>query len=129
MTRLLTLAFAAMFLLVPRLALAQDAQAGKRVFNKCIACHAVGPNAPNKIGPELNGLFGRTAGSVEGYTYSPANKRSGITWTEETFATYIKDPRGTIKGTKMVFAGIRNEQEVRDLTAYLQSFGADGQPE
>ncbi|KZE33697.1 cytochrome c family protein [Chelatococcus daeguensis] len=129
MTRLLPLACAAMFLLIPRLAVAQDAQAGKRVFNKCSACHAVGPNAPNKIGPQLNGLFGRTAGSVEGYTYSPANKQSGITWTEETFANYIKDPRGAIKGTKMVFAGIRNEQEVRDLTAYLRSFAADGEPQ
>lgn len=127
MTKLLMLASAAC-LMAPSVAPAQDAQAGKRVFNKCIACHAVGPNAPNKIGPELNGLFGRTAGSVESYVYSPANKQSGIIWDEETFASYIKDPRGVIKGTKMVFAGIKNEQEIKDLTVYLQSFGVDGRP-
>lgn len=106
---------------------AQDLAAGKRSFNKCGACHAVGPAAQNKLGPVLNGLFGRKAGSIPGYSYSDANKTSGITWTEEAFTNYIKDPRAAIKGTKMAFAGIRNEQEIKDLVAYLKSFDENGQ--
>ncbi|ODT19700.1 MAG: cytochrome C [Kaistia sp. SCN 65-12] len=104
----------------------QDAAAGKRVFNKCIACHAVGPTATNKVGPELNGLFGRPAGSVPGFAYSLANKQSGITWDEETFAHYIANPQTVVKGTKMAFAGLKNPQEVKDVIAYLSTFAADG---
>lgn len=107
---------------------AQDAEAGKKVFNKCMACHAVGPGAKNKVGPELNGLFGRPAGSVEGYAYSKANKESGITWTEEAFVAYIQDPRGVVKGTKMAFAGIKDEKQIADLVAYLKTFGPTGEP-
>jgi cytochrome c len=106
---------------------AQDVAAGKRSFNKCVACHAVGAGAQNKLGPVLNGLLGRKAGSIPGYSYSDANKASGITWTEEAFTSYIKDPRETIKGTKMAFAGIKNEQEIKDLVAYLKSFDESGQ--
>lgn len=80
------------------------------------------------MGPELNGLFGRPAGSVPDYDYSEANKTSGIVWTEETFAAYIRDPRGYIKGTKMTFAGLKKDQEIADLTAYLAQFGPDGTP-
>lgn len=109
-------------------AFGQDAEGGKRIFARCSPCHAVGPNAANKVGPELNGLFGRKAGSVPGYAYSPANLQSGITWTEEEFTAYIKDPKGVIKGTKMSFAGVKNEQEIKDLVAFLKTFGADGQP-
>lgn len=108
-------------------AYAQDAAAGKRVFNKCAACHSIGPNAKNKIGPELNGLFNRPAGSVAGFSYSDASKNSGITWTEEKFAAYIKDPQSTIKGTKMAFAGLKNDQEIADITAFLRIFDANGQ--
>jgi len=104
----------------------QDAAAGKRVFNKCIACHAVGSGAANKVGPELNGLFGRPAGSVLGYAYTSANKRSGITWDEQTFALYIASPQAVVKGTKMAFTGLKNPQEVKDLIAYLSTFTADG---
>jgi cytochrome c len=78
---------------------AADPEAGVRVFKKCQACHAVGEETPNKVGPRLNGLFGRRAGSVPDCDHSDANKNSGIVWTEETFATYIRDPRGDIKGT------------------------------
>lgn len=105
---------------------AQDIAAGERSWNKCRACHQTGEGAKNLIGPQLNGVFGRTAGTVEGYSYSSANKSSGITWDEAVFADYIKDPKAKIPGTKMIFAGIKNEQEIRDLTAYLKQFGADG---
>lgn len=105
---------------------AQDAEAGKKVFNKCRACHQVGPTAKNSVGPELNGLIGRKAGSVEGYNYSDANKNSGITWDEATFAEYIKNPKAKVPGTKMAFAGITKEQEIKDLTAFLKTFDKDG---
>src|SRR5687767_5548442 len=91
--------------------LAQDVAAGKTSFNKCMACHAVGEGAKNKVGPELNGLDGRKSGSVAGYAYSDPNKNSGITWSKETFLDYIKDPKAKIPGTKMVFAGIKNERK------------------
>lgn len=107
-------------------ALAQDAEAGAKVFNQCRACHQVGETAKNLIGPKLNGLFGRTAGSVEGFNYSEANKKSGIVWSEAVFAEYIKDPKAKIPGTKMVYAGLKNEQQVADLIAFLKRYDADG---
>jgi cytochrome c len=111
---------------IPPAARAQDAAAGEQVFRKCLPCHAVGPGAKNKVGPELNGLDGRHSGSAPDYRYSAANKNSGITWKEATFKEYIKDPRGKIPGTKMIFAGIKNEKDVADLWAYLKQFGPDG---
>jgi cytochrome c len=108
-------------------ALAQDAAAGKTSFNKCLACHAIGEGAKNKVGPVLNGLDGRKSGTVEGYSYSDANKNSGITWNEEIFKDYIKDPRAKIPNTKMIFPGIKNEKEAGDLWAYLKQYGPDGQ--
>lgn len=107
-------------------ALAQDVAAGEKVFNKCRACHQVGETAKNSVGPELNGLFGRKSGTAAGYKFSDANVNSGITWSPEIFAEYIKDPKAKIPGTKMVFAGLKNEQEIKDLTAFLAQFGADG---
>ena len=107
-------------------ALAQDVAAGKTSFNKCLPCHAIGEGAKNKVGPILNGLDGRHSGSVEGYNYSDANKNSGITWGKDVFLEYIKDPKGKIPGTKMVFAGIKNEKEANDLWAYVSSFDKDG---
>ena len=107
-------------------ALAQDVAAGKSSFNKCLACHAIGENAKNKVGPELNGLDGRKSGTAEGYSYTDANKNSGITWNEATFKEYIKDPKAKIPGTKMAFAGIKKESEINDLWAFLAQYGADG---
>lgn len=107
-------------------ALAQDAAAGERIYVQCRACHQVGENAKNATGPTLNGLFGRKAGTVEGYNYSPANKNSGLTWDEATFREYIKDPRAKIPGTKMVYAGLKDEQRITDLIAYLKQFDASG---
>lgn len=108
------------------LAFAQDVAAGKSSFNKCLACHAVGENAKNKVGPELNGLNGRKSGVAPGYSYSDANKNSGLTWDEATFKEYIKDPKAKIPGTKMAFAGIKKESEINDLWAFLAQFDADG---
>jgi len=105
-------------------ALAQDAAAGKSSFNKCLACHAIGEDAKNKVGPQLNGLNGRKSGTAPDYT--DANKNSGITWNEAEFKDYIKDPKAKIPGTKMAFAGIKNEKEASDLWAYLAQYDKDG---
>jgi len=105
---------------------AQDAAAGKTSFNKCLACHAIGEGAKNKIGPELNGLDGRHSGSAPDYTYSDGNKNSGITWNKDQFLDYIKDPKAKIPGTKMAFAGIKNETEANNIWAYISSFDKDG---
>ncbi|WNV10759.1 cytochrome c family protein [Tardiphaga sp. 709] len=114
------------FALMTTDAMAQDVAAGEKSFNKCRACHQVGETAKNTVGPILNGLFGRKSGTVAGYNYSDANKNSGLTWDDQVFTDYIKDPKGKIPGTKMSFAGIKNEQEIKDLTAFLKQFAADG---
>lgn len=105
---------------------ADDVANGEDVFKKCRACHAVGENAKNLVGPQLNGLDGRKAGSSEGFPYSEANKGSGVTWNKETFLKYIKDPKAFMPGNKMAFAGVKDEQDAADLYAYLSQFGADG---
>jgi cytochrome c len=105
---------------------AQDAVAGEKIFLQCRACHQVGETAKNAVGPVLNGLFGRKSGTVEGYNYSQANKDSGITWDEAVFAEYIKNPKAKIPGTKMVYAGLKDDKRVADLTAYLKQFDASG---
>ena len=107
-------------------AAAQDLAAGENSFKKCLPCHSVGPDAKNKVGPVLNGLDGRKSGTAEGYNYTDANKNSGITWTKDQFLEYIKDPKAKIPGTKMAFAGIKNEKEAGDLWAYISSFDKDG---
>jgi cytochrome c len=107
-------------------ALAQDVAAGENSFRKCAPCHSIGPDATNKVGPVLNGLNGRPAGSVEGFNYSDANKGSGITWGEAVFKEYVTDPRGKVPGTKMVFAGIKSEKERNDLWSYVSQFDKDG---
>ena len=109
-------------------AAAQDVEKGQRSFNKCLPCHAIGPAAENKVGPELNGLDGRQAGTAANFNYSDANKNSGITWGKEVFLEYIKDPKAKIPGTKMAFAGIKNEKEANDLWGYISQFGPDGKP-
>ena len=113
-------------LLAASAAPAQDVTAGKSSFNKCMACHAIGEGAKNKVGPELNGLDGRKSGSAPGYSYSDANKNSGITWGKDQFLEYIKEPKAKIPGTKMVFAGIKNEKEANDLWSFLAQYDKDG---
>jgi len=108
------------------MAVAQDLTAGATSFKKCAVCHDVGPTAKNKVGPVLNGLDNRHSGTIEGYNYSDANKKSGIVWNEQSFLDYIKDPKARIPGTKMVFPGIKNETEAKNLWSYLANFGPDG---
>ena len=96
-----------------------DPEEGAKVFNKCKACHVV-DETQNRVGPHLVGLFGRQAGSVEDFKYSDAMKESGVTWNEETIAAYVADPRGYIKGNRMAFVGIKDEDDVEDLIAYLK---------
>ncbi len=105
---------------------ASDAAAGEQVFKQCLPCHSIGPGAKNKVGPVLNGIDGRHSGTAPDYSYSTANKNSGITWDETTFEEYIKDPRAKIPGTKMIFPGIKDEKKIDDLWAYLKQFGPDG---
>jgi cytochrome c len=106
--------------------LAQDIEAGEASFRKCAPCHSVGEDATNKVGPVLNGIDGRKAGAVAGFSYSDANKSSGITWNEESFKEYIRDPRAKVPGTKMIFAGIKTDKEVADLWGYLKQFASNG---
>ena len=124
--RRLLLACAAVMLFAPTAA-AQNAAAGEKVFAQCRACHQIGPKARNLVGPRLNGLFGRKSGTVEGYSYTDANKNSGITWNEAVFAEYIKNPRAKIPGTKMIYVGLKDEQRIKDLIAFLKQFNAAGE--
>ena len=103
-----------------------DAVAGKSVFNQCKACHQVGPEAKNGVGPVLNGIVGRKAGEGAAYNYSDANKNSGLTWDEATLRAYLTDPKAKVPGTKMIFPGIKREKQLDDLMAYLVGIKADG---
>ncbi|WP_237477284.1 c-type cytochrome [Lichenibacterium dinghuense] len=105
---------------------AGDAALGEKVFTKCKACHQIGEGAHNAVGPELNGLIGRKAASVDGYSYSEAMKNSGLTWDEATFKEYIRDPKAKVPGTKMSFAGLQKQSDIDNVTAYLKSFAPDG---
>jgi cytochrome c len=96
-----------------------DVAKGEKVFNKCKTCHDATAEK-NKVGPYLHGVFGRHAGSVEGFKYSDAMKSADVVWTEETIEAYVKDPKGYIPGNKMVFAGLKKDDEIEDLIAYLK---------
>jgi len=100
--------------------------AGAVVFKKCVACHQVGPSAKNGIGPVLSGVVGRPAGQYPNYNYSSANKSSGLVWDERTLARYLRAPAEVVPGTKMIFAGLKKDQEIADVIAYLKQFGGDG---
>ena len=99
---------------------------GAVVFKKCTACHQVGPKARNGIGPILNGVVGRRAGTYPGYSYSSANLESGLVWDDATLARYLREPRAVVPGTKMVFFGLKKGQEIADVIAYLKQFDAEG---
>eukprot|EP01035_Chromulina_nebulosa_P017465 gene17465-23018_t len=105
---------------------AQDAAAGEKLFNQCRTCHQIGETARNGVGPQLNGLFGRKAGSIENYNYSAVYKTLDKVWDPENFTVYIKDPRGVTPGTKMVYPGMKDETQITNLVAYLKQFSADG---
>ena len=113
-------------------AMAQDAKpgdpaAGEKVFTVCKACHQIGPTAKNAVGPVLNGVVGRPAGSYEGYQYSSANKNSGITWTVDMLQKYLAAPQKVVVGTKMAYPGLHDPQKINDVIAYLDQYGPDGQ--
>lgn len=95
-----------------------DATKGETVFIQCKTCHDA---VQNKIGPHLGGVVGRASGSVEGFSYSPANKNSGITWTPEKLFQYLEKPQRVVPGTKMAFAGIADPQKRADLIKYLET--------
>lgn len=107
-------------------AVAQDAALGEKVFLKCRACHQVGEGAKNAVGPVLNGIVGRAAGTYPDYNYSDANKGSGITWNEATLKEYLKNPRAKVPGTKMIFPGLPKDDDIDNVIAYLKQFGPDG---
>lgn len=105
-------------------AYAQDVANGEDVFKKCRACHQVGPKAVNAVGPVLNGIVGRKAGTIEGFNYSDANKAAaakGLVWTEEELMKYLENPPAYMPRTKMAFAGVKDEADRRDLIAYLKT--------
>jgi cytochrome c len=105
---------------------AQDAALGEKVFLKCKICHQVGEGAKNAVGPVLNGVVGRKAGTYADYSYSDANKNSGLTWDEATLKEYLKNPRAKVPGTKMIFPGLTKDDDIDNVIAYLKQFGADG---
>ncbi|CAH1658416.1 Cytochrome c2 [Hyphomicrobiales bacterium] len=125
-----TLAFAAVVAALGTLgaapAHAQDAAAGEAVFRKCRACHQVGEGARNLVGPRLNGIIGRPAAAVEGYTYSPALKEAGLTWDDANLKHWLQNPRDFLRGTKMIFSGLPKDADVDNLLTYLKSFDRDG---
>lgn len=118
--------------LIPLLALTGAANAaegdpkeGEEVFKKCRACHEIGADAKNKLGPVLTGIVGRKAGTIDGFNYSPANKKAGDEgwlWTEEKLLKYLENPREAMPGNRMAFAGLADEQDRLDVLAYLKSF-------
>lgn len=130
MSRFPRLAAALALSLLPAAALAEgDVDAGEKVFAKCKACHAVGDGARNRVGPQLNDVFGRIAGTADGFRYSPAMVKAGedgLVWNEETLAAYLTAPRAFIKGNRMAFAGLKKEAEIDDILAYLATFSQSG---
>jgi cytochrome c len=105
---------------------AGDPAAGEKVFMKCKACHQIGPGAHNAVGPDLNGLNGRKAGTAAGYNYSTAMKDAGFTWDEKNFEEYIANPKAKVPGNKMPFAGLPADADRANVWAYISQFKADG---
>lgn len=108
-----------------------DVPAGEVVFKKCMVCHSVGEGAKNKVGPVLNGVFGRTAGTFEGFKYSDSMIKAGeegLVWTPEVMAEYLVKPRDYVKGTKMTFAGLPKPEDIANVIAYLETFSPDYVP-
>jgi cytochrome c2 len=109
-------------------AFAQDAAEGEKVFKKCQACHAVGEGAANKVGPVLNGVFGRAAGVAPDFKYSDAMIEAGaggLVWDEANLDVYLTKPKDLVEGTKMAFPGLRKEEDRANIIAYLKTFSED----
>jgi cytochrome c len=120
-------ALLAALMLAPALpAAAQDAAAGQRVFNQCRACHSIEQGGRNGVGPNLHGVVGRKAGSVEGFRYSASMRekvQGGLTWDEDTLRAYLANPKAVVPAGSMSYPGLRNEQQLNDLIAYLKANG------
>lgn len=99
-----------------------DPEKGRALFSRCASCHQVGPSARNGFGPQLNGIIGRRAGSVEGYVYSPAMKNATLVWSEKNLKTFLKSPGDTVPGNKMRFWGMGSDSQIADLLAYLRQY-------
>ena len=116
---------AALFVAAPAVAQEGNAEDGAEVFKKCRACHDVGPEAKNKVGPSLNDIIGRKAGTIEGFAYSEANKSAGgkgLVWTEDVLFKYLENPLVFMPGTKMAFAGLKDPQDRKDVIAFLKKY-------
>lgn len=103
---------------------AADVEAGEKVFKKCKACHTIEAGGKNKIGPNLHGILGNQAGIVEGFKYSKAFKEASFTWDETELAKYLVDPKGYLKGNKMAFPGLKKEEDVTNVIAYIMEAGS-----
>lgn len=99
-----------------------DADAGKKVFNKCKACHTL-VEGKNKVGPSLFGVMGQPAARLKGFKYSKALKNSGLTWDEETMEKYLAKPKTLVPGTRMTFAGLKKEKDIDNVVAYIKANG------
>jgi cytochrome c len=115
------LAFGVVFPIAAGPVLAADVEAGKTAFKKCALCHTTEAGKANKIGPTLFGIVGRKSASLENFNYSDGMKKFEHTWDEQTLDLYLTDPRGTVPGTKMIFAGIKDKAERDDVIAYLET--------
>ncbi|MCP4385814.1 MAG: c-type cytochrome [Hyphomicrobiales bacterium] len=123
-------------LFAPTDLLAGDMEAGTKVYNKCKACHAVGPNAKKKVGPPLNQVIGRSWGAIEGFKYSGGKEGTLLviheaeprTWDVETLTAYLRKPKDVIPKGKMAFAGLKKDEDIENVIYYLASFDADGNP-
>jgi cytochrome c len=111
-------ALALLLFLMPRPGTAADIAAGQTIFNRCKICHAL-EAGKNMVGPSLHGIFGRKAGTADNFTYSEAMKSSGIVWDDDTLAKYLRDPKEVVPAGKMAFPGLKDDQQIADLLAYL----------
>jgi cytochrome c len=111
-----TTAFA---LLMPGATQAADTEAGQKAFARCKICHTLEAGGRSPVGPNLHGIFGRKAGTLDGFSYSAAMKNSGIVWDDDSMTRYLRDPRGSMPGNKMAFPGVKNDEEMANLLAYL----------
>lgn len=129
MTRILQLAVLAVICSLPAGAMAAegDPAAGENVYKKCKICHQIGEGAKNQVGPQQNGIVGRTAGTGEGFAYSPAMKEAGekgLVWTDENLHKYLENPKEFVPKNKMAFVGLKVEKDRDDVIAYLKKFPA-----
>ena len=122
----LAAAVSALVAMATQSAFAGDAAAGGKVFAQCRACHQIGPGAKNLVGPQLNATIGRKAGSIEGFAYSEQHKASNIVWDKDTLSIYLRDPKALIPNNKMVFPGLKTDQQIDDVIAFLLQYDAEG---